>query len=271
MLERAGFIEHRVVARNPATASENRIHADDVARRYGFKGGLVPGVTVYAYACAPILEALGEEWLAQGSATMRFSAPCYDGETLTASVESPAAAGPGQPVSVTIFTDERTCATGTAAVAGDLGPPAEIDWAPLPDERPPAGPEVFTSGTLLGTCGLPTDEERMSAYLASIEEPSPLYARDHVVHPGLLLSGANWVLAANVVMPAWVHVESEIRHHRPVAVGEPVGVRAKIADAFERKGHRFVILDVAWTAGDGPQAAEVVASGRHTAIWQLAG
>ena len=38
---------YTITAHNPATGSENRIHADDVARRYGFRGGLVPGVTVY--------------------------------------------------------------------------------------------------------------------------------------------------------------------------------------------------------------------------------
>ena len=38
---------YTITARNPAAESENRIHADDVARRYGFRGGLVPGVIVY--------------------------------------------------------------------------------------------------------------------------------------------------------------------------------------------------------------------------------
>jgi hypothetical protein len=71
----AQVFEHRVVARNPSTDSENRIHTYEVAWKYGFKGGLVPGVTIYAYACAPILKNLGEEWLEKGSATMRFSAP----------------------------------------------------------------------------------------------------------------------------------------------------------------------------------------------------
>ena len=37
---------YHVKARNPATESENKIHHDDVARQYGFAGGLVPGVTV---------------------------------------------------------------------------------------------------------------------------------------------------------------------------------------------------------------------------------
>jgi hypothetical protein len=55
-----------------------------------------------------------------------------------------------------------------------------------------------------------------------------------------------------------------------VAVGEPVQVRGVVAEAFERKGHRFVSVDLAWMAGEGPGALELVASGRHTAIWELA-
>ena len=40
------MITYAVRAHNAATESENRIHADDVAQQYGFKGGLVPRVTV---------------------------------------------------------------------------------------------------------------------------------------------------------------------------------------------------------------------------------
>ena len=266
----AKTLEHWVVARNPATDSENRIHADEVARKYGFQGGLVPGVTIYAYACTPILEALGEEWLAKGSATMRFSAPCYDGELLTATVELPSAGESGQPYAVAVSAGERRCATGTAVTAGPPGPPDEIEWAPLPEERPTASPDVFAPATVLGSIQLATDQARTSSYLEGIDEPSPVYSRGRIVHPGMLLNGANGVLVANVVMPAWVHVESRVQHWRPVEVGEPVQVRAIVADAFERKGHRFVAVDLAWVAGEGPGAQELVASGRHTAIWRLA-
>jgi hypothetical protein len=38
-----------------------------------------------------------------------------------------------------------------------------------------------------------------------------------------------------------------------------------VAAEFERKGHRFVRLDVSWVAYDQP-----VAYGAHTAIWHLA-
>jgi hypothetical protein len=80
----------------------------------------------------------------------------------------------------------------------------------------------------------------------------------------MLLEGANRVLMTNVVLPVWLHVESEIEHRRAVTVGERLEVRARVSDLFERKGHRFVVLSVAWLVGD-----EMVSAARHTAIWQL--
>ena len=40
---------YRVQAYNTAKHSENKMHDDTVARRFGFTGGLVPGVDVMAY------------------------------------------------------------------------------------------------------------------------------------------------------------------------------------------------------------------------------
>jgi hypothetical protein len=40
---------YRVKAFNASKESENKIHDDAVARQFGFRGGLVPGVDVYAY------------------------------------------------------------------------------------------------------------------------------------------------------------------------------------------------------------------------------
>jgi hypothetical protein len=40
---------YRVTAYNTSKQSENKIHDDTVARRFGFSGGLVPGVDVMAY------------------------------------------------------------------------------------------------------------------------------------------------------------------------------------------------------------------------------
>ncbi len=71
----------RLVARNSATESENRIHADDVARRHGFRGGLVPGVTIYGY----MMQAVSE---APQFARVRLRKPVFDGDELVITREA---------------------------------------------------------------------------------------------------------------------------------------------------------------------------------------
>ena len=68
------------VAHNAATESENKIHSDAEARRLGLKGGFVPGVTLYAYLTELLVPLLGPGWLQQGSCSVRFVRPVYEGE-----------------------------------------------------------------------------------------------------------------------------------------------------------------------------------------------
>lgn len=260
---------YRVVATNPASASENRIHADDEARRHGFRGGLVPGVTVYGYAVHPLVDALGPAWIEHGRADVRFRSPCYAGDALTVQTSNE-----NGNVDVEVTCDDGTCVTGTAS----LGQPAQRAEAleaaaaiparerPEPDMRPPASEDSLAPGTVLGSIELATDGPALSAYLLKIQEPSHIYGQKGWLHPGMLVEGANWVLSANVVLPLWLHVGTEVQHLRAVPIDEPLRVRARVAQQWEHRGHRFVALDVAWTAGADP-----VAAARHTAIWHLAG
>ena len=74
---------HTAVARNFAEASENKIHSDDIAKRFGFTGALVPGVTVFGHLAWPLTQRLGESWLQSSWVTTRFIKPAYHGETIT--------------------------------------------------------------------------------------------------------------------------------------------------------------------------------------------
>ena len=67
-------------ALNTAPDSENRIHGDDLAKEYGFEGGLVPGVTISAYLVHPLIERWGKSWLDRGYANCRITSPLYDKE-----------------------------------------------------------------------------------------------------------------------------------------------------------------------------------------------
>ena len=244
-----------ITARNPATGSENRIHADDVARRYGFQGGLVPGVTVYGYVATAL--AADPDWVARGRTEVRFRKPCYEGDLLEIDL--------GPDGAIAVRSRGEVCVTGRASAGTDSPGPAVVSHhlAPAPDRRPAASESSLATGTSLGRIPLPAGEEAATAYLEKIGANG--WSLD-ALHPGMLLEGANWVLAANVVLPPWIHVESSITHRRAVRVGEPVEVHAAVAGEWARKGHRFVDLDVAWRS-DG----DVLAVGRHIAIWRLAG
>jgi hypothetical protein len=74
------------VAFNTAPDSENRIHGDDLAKEYGFEGGLVPGVTISAYLVHPLIDLWGQDWLERGFANCKITSPLYDNENF--SVES---------------------------------------------------------------------------------------------------------------------------------------------------------------------------------------
>ena len=119
-------MRYEVEAFNTATTSSNKIHDDTVAREYGFRGGLVPGVDVYAYMTHLPADRWGLEWLGGGTMSARFVQPVYDGERVTVHGE---VVGGGMTLSVT-GPDGSVRATGRAerlaeAAKGQVAPGAD--------------------------------------------------------------------------------------------------------------------------------------------------
>jgi acyl dehydratase len=251
-----------VVATNTATASTNRIHADDVARRFGFRGGLVPGVDVYAYLTHPPAAAWGLDWLTSGTMRARFSAPVYDGDEV---VVEPGADGHLQ----VRDSGGATCADAVAGPPGSAPePPDPSAWPDVPqrDVLPDAGPDTLRPGTALGLAPHRFDAARATEYLAAVGEALPLYVDEGIAHPGWVLRDANYVLSRNVRLGPWIHVESSVQHHGVVHDGDQVTARATVTREWEHKGHRFVALDVVHLAG-----GRVVARTDHVAIYRPRG
>src|ERR1043165_2231875 len=71
---------HAVRAHNGAATSENKIHDDATAQKFGFKGALVPGVAVFAYMAHVPVAHFGHAWLERGAAECRFLKPLYHGD-----------------------------------------------------------------------------------------------------------------------------------------------------------------------------------------------
>ena len=259
--------DYRVQARNLSHASENKIHDDAVARSFGFGGGLVPGVEVYAYMTHLPVARWGVEWLECGTAECRFARPVYDGRLVTVSpIASPRA------LSITVESEGQHCASGTAALPEnanrDLSPALAVPKAlpvPAPDERPDASEATLAPGRRLTSRPLHLAWVELQSYLTAIGETEPLYTREKLVHPAFMLRLANFALKDNVKLGPWIHAASSIAHRGLAHADDTLTAHATVTANYERKGHRFVDLDVLVVANEQHPIAQV----RHTAIYRL--
>ena len=251
------MITYHVDAYNTATASTNKIHDDAVARTYGFRGGLVPGVDVFAYLTQAPVATWGLDWLAGGWITARFATPVYDGDEATVT-----AVEVDDRLDLTLRDPTGTvCATGRAGLGAPAGERPTVPSSALPAHRPPASAESLRPGTVLGSLHEVFDAARADTYLADVRESQPVYAASGVAHPAWLLRFANAILVRNVALGPWIHVGSDVTQLGLVHDGDALDVRAVVLDEHERKGHRFVVLDVAVDAAGRP-----VQRVTHTAI-----
>ena len=265
--------DYRVKARNTSSNSENKIHDDATARRYGFRGALVPGVTVYAYLTEPAVAAFGSAWLERGTATVRFLKPVLDGEEVqvTGVVTARDAKGAGATVTGATAAEPEAA---TLSVTLPAGAPTPVNLAmyrqgPLPDSRPEATRETLLALDALGTPVNRYDETAATEWLERVSDPLPLYrGRNGWVHPAFFLDQANRALRQNVQVGPWVHVGSVIRHLGGARVGETLATRGRVRSVFEKKGREFVELDLVIVAGTG-ERPRPVAHILHTAIYRL--
>ena len=227
----------RVQAHNTAAESENKIHDDRVAAAYGFRGGLVPGVIVYGYMIPPVLERWGQAWLEQGCVSVRFHAPFYEGEWVVARCDGAEVRAEQE--------DGTLCASGSVSLGASA--PADFPLHPLPDMDHRLPVSTIRAGVPLGCIVQPL----------GVDAPAAI--------PERLLWLANQILVNNFRMGPWIHVASEVQHHRLPELGEEIAVRGVIQECFERRGRKFAVAGLAFSGtGDRP-----VASVRHTFIYGL--
>jgi acyl dehydratase len=252
-----------VSAFNTAHDSENKIHDDATARRFGFGGGLVPGVDVYGYMSHLPVMRWGRAWLERGTAECRFLKPVYDGD-----IASVTATEEGETLAITVASRGEICAVGRAALPADAaGAPALTEFPAVPqreEPRPPADENSLAVGAALAIDPYPVTPEMAARYLADAHETAALYAAERLVHPRDLLRSCNFAISRNVLLGPWIHTGSRIRHFAAVPVGSALSVRARVTGNYEKSGHRFVEID-ALVLADGERLAARIA---HTAIYR---
>ena len=257
----AAIAPYSVDAYNMSWDSENKIHDDAVAKRFGFSGGLVPGVDVYGYMTHQAVGRWSRAWLAHGTADCRFIKPVYDGKVATVT-----AAESADGLDIQVESEGVLCATGSAALPPPVAPPALADFVAVDVRaaRAPASRESLAEGSWLGIAPYPVTPEYSAQYLKDLRETDTLYANEGLVHPGIILRTCNWALSHNVVLGPWIHVGSKVQNFAAAHVGDALTIRARIVRNYEHKGHLFVDLDVLVLTRDTKPVARVA----HTAIYR---
>jgi acyl dehydratase len=255
------YAPHRVSAYNLAKQSENKMHDDTVARRFGFIGGLVPGVDVFAYMSHMPVAKWGRAFLERGIMDGRFVKPVYDGEMADVTAEDD-----GEGIQLKVTSRGELCATGRASLKA-AAPSVNIgDFTDVPPvaTRAPVDPQSYQVGKWLGIPAYTQTRDAAAEYLKDVRETDAIYSSGQIMHPGMLLRTMNWALMENAILGPWIHVGSTIQHLGVASVGDTLTARAKVIGNYERKGHRFVELDGIIVAnGKTP-----IAHCQHTAIYQ---
>ncbi len=232
---------YHVSAFNTATASENKIHDDATAQRFGFKGGFVGGVNVYGYMSHQPLQVWGREWLERGTGEAKFAKPVYDG-----AIAEVTAVQDAEGMALAVHSEGVLCATGRAALPSDLPPaPSLGDYKPVARraERLVANETTLPVGEWLGMTPMLMTAEAHAQDLIDIRETDPIFAQEQIVHPGMILRLCNWALTHNVILPAWIHMGSTVRNLGLARVGDTLNIRARVTKNYEHKGHKWVELD----------------------------
>lgn len=235
-------------ALNTAPDSKNEIHGDKLAKEFGFKGGLVPGVTISAYLLHPVIEKWGIEWLNNGFAKCMITSPLYDKEKFEVISEEVSE----EKIFTTLYKSDQTiCANAEAALSknsvkspklrGDkivsqdyVGPQATKDiWDKLKKEG------CFSFRYLWGG-------ENPLIYLRDPNQLPDLLnpKKEGFANLCFLLGCSNWILASNAYMNPWIHLQTKSHNFRAVPMGTSLITEMQVKDCYDKKGHEFIDVDV---------------------------
>ena len=206
---------YRVSAYNTSKHSENKMHDDTVAKRYGFSGGLVPGVDVMAYMMHLPVAKWGRDFLERGLIEARFVKPVYDGERTDVTGKE----GNGA-IEIQVESRGELCATGSASLPAAAPSFSLSDFVEVAavGERKPVNAMSYALDKWLGAVPRTWAADAARDYLADIRRSDPIYTREGLGHRPVA-AVMNKILS---IMPSWARGSTSAQGcnccRRPVSV-----------------------------------------------------
>jgi hypothetical protein len=248
----------------------NPIHSTAGATAYGYRAALVGGVTVWGWATPAILEAVGERWLEDGWALVRFRRPTYPGDVLTVQVDEPSEGA---------HAFRMRKADGEDALVGEVGlgraswfgEIAEAEQRPG-EERPAELPQLTLEqarsvGELRPMATAISEADAREYAIEKQRSTDPRFVGERpLVHPGWIAGRMTRLMHHSFDYGPAIHASSHIQNLARFESGQTITQVGRIVEAYERKGHHYAVLDARLIGEDGTELTRI----RHTTIFQVA-
>lgn len=260
-------VQHTITAfmEDPDKIRPNPIHSTSVAKDYGFRGALIGGVTAYGWTVRTIVEAVGMSWLDHGWAELKFIQPIYPNDALVVTVTDDG--------ELRVMREDALCLKGTVGV-GD-GPwideftvptntSSQAQATDLPQltlENAPVGQDLKARAVSVTVA-----EAERYAHDKERETLTCFYGQEARVHPAWIAEQPiRWLHHSYNYGPS-IHASSRIQHCAGAYAGQTFTVAGHCVDAYERKGHHYIVNDTVLLGEDGQSLSQV----RHTSIFRVA-
>lgn len=247
----------------------NPIHSTEVAAKYGYRGALVGGVTVYGWLTPVILDALGERWLSDGWADVRFRRPVFPGDELTARAElrTDALASVSMLNAEGAAAIEAEAAVGRAPWLDTLQLPVRRTAEPAPNALPPLTLETAPVGEDLRPMPVPWSLEDARAWaLDKQRDGSERWTGpDALVHPSWIAARMTPLIHHSYDYGPAIHTRTRVQHLAPARAGQTFTVAGHFVNALEEKGHHVAVVDGVIL----DEASTEIAKLRHTTIFRI--
>lgn len=247
----------------------NPIHSTEVAAQYGYRGALVGGVTVYGWLTPVIIEALGERWLTDGWADVRFRRPVFPGDALTARAE---------PRSDSLASVAMLNAEGVAAIEGEAGVgnapwlaelklPVRQVAEESPGDLPPLTLESAPVGEDLRPMPIFWSLEEARAWASEKQRDSSARwtGEDAIVHPSWLAARMTPLIHHSYNYGPAIHTRTQVQHVSTARAGQLFTVAGHFLKAYEEKGHHVAVVDGVILNEENAEVARI----RHTTIFRI--
>lgn len=235
----------------PKNASSEGIHSDESAQALGFRGGFVPGVTLYENLVVKLLEQ-DSGWLSHGRAELHFGRPVYDGEEVTFTIN-----GETQEWQITGEGATRSRAYGVLRL--DDEPPSIPAGQLTPKSGKPLGDTAQIGALMESVVEFPPDRVEAAARASGF----PIAGSPRLVPSGLWMNPVD-LLHAYFECPMTIHLSSRIWHRSPLREGEILYKRGQITGFEERNGNHIVHFNAGLTASGRP-----IAIVSHSSVFKL--